>query len=521
MLKFRYFFCFLLLIASCNSDEEIGTNILDENQNNEEENPNENEERLEITSFAFLAEVNETLVEDIVLTIDETSIYGIAPQDFAIDNLIASFEHSGTEIRVNNVLQTSGITSNDFTNDVIYEVRQSDGTTLEYTVRLSSFEALPITYITTNDRSDIDSRDYYKAASFSIEGAGIIPDFEEIDMEIRGRGNSTWALHDKKAYQIKFLEQEKIFDLPKDRKWVFLAEYSDKTLIRNKIALEMGYLSNLDWTPLSVFTEVYINNAYNGLYHVTQKVEESNQRVALGDTGYLLEIDQPERLDADDVFFRTYNYQNTHNGDHFLFNIKEPKVNFEDAQYKYIRDLVNDFENALRSNSFKDPNNGYAKYIDVDSFVDYYLINEITKNQDAKDYSSIYLHVMPGEKIKMGPIWDFDLAFGNVDYSVCAFADGFWIRDNAWYNRLFQDPAFAAKVRERFAYFRSNQDLILEKMDFYANQLRFAQQQNDARWDLIGRYVWPNFVVFETYEEEVQYLKSWFTERMNWLDRNL
>ena len=157
----------------------------------------------------------------------------------------------------------------------------------------------------------------------------------------------------------------------------------------------------------------------------------------------------------------------------------------------------------------------------MDSFIDYYLINEITKNQDAKDYSSIYLHVMPGEKIKMGPIWDFDLAFGNVDYSDCAYPNGFWIRDNAWYNRLFQDPDFAAKVKERFAYFRNNQDFILGKMDFYANRLRSAQQNNDARWDLIGRYVWPNFVVFNTYQEEVDYLKYWFVERMNWLEMNL
>jgi spore coat protein CotH len=520
MIKFRYFFCILLLITSCNVDEEIRTNISDEIPNDEEENPNGNEEVLEISNFSFLAELNPSLSEDLILKIADTKISGTIASGINPTELIASFEHSGTEIRVNNVLQISGITPNDFTSTVTYEARKSDGTTLEYEVHLSNIEELPITYISTSDGRDIDSKDYYKTAKFSIAGAGIIPDFEEKDVEIRGRGNSTWS-NDKKAYQLKFLEQEKIFDLPKDRKWVFLAEYSDKTLIRNKVALEMGYLSNLDWTPLSVFSEVYINGAYNGTYHVIQKVEESNQRVALGDTGYLIEIDQPGRLDADDVFFRTYNYRNTHDRDHFLFNIKEPKVNFDDTQYNYIKNLIDDFENTLKSNTFRDPINGYAKYIDIDSFVDYFLINEITKNQDAKDYSSIYLHVMPGEKIKMGPIWDFDLAFGNVDYSDCAYPEGFWIRDNAWYNRLFQDPAFAAKVKERFAYFRNNQDFILEKMDFYANRLRSAQQDNNARWDLIGRYVWPNFVVFNTYQEEVDYLKYWFVERMNWLEMNL
>ena len=112
-------------------------------------------------------------------------------------------------------------------------------------------------------------------------------------MKIRGRGNSTWGLHPKKPFQMKLSDKAEFLGMPKDKKWLFLAEYSDKTMLRNKISFEMGYISNLDWTPQGRFAEVYINDQYNGTYNITQKVEESDNRVVLGDTGYLLELDQP------------------------------------------------------------------------------------------------------------------------------------------------------------------------------------------------------------------------------------
>jgi hypothetical protein len=121
----------------------------------------------------------------------------------------------------------------------------------------------------------------------------------------------------------------------------------------------------------------------------------------------------------------------------------------------------------------------------------------------------------------MGPIWDFDLAFGNNNYSDCKFPTGFWIKNNAWYSRLFQDPTFVNKVRSRFTYYKGQQSTILEKMDTYAKLLDLTQAKNDLRWDLIGNYVWPNPVAFDTYQEEVDYMKSWYTERMDWLEANL
>ena len=367
---------------------------------------------------------------------------------------------------------------------------------------------LPIFYVDT-DGIPIDTKDDYINGNASIFGGLNYDDTPISEMGIRGRGHSTWFVHPKKPYQLKFNDKTEVLGMPEDKKWIFLAEYSDKTMMRNKIAFEMGYISNLDWTPESHFAEVFVNNEYNGTYNITQKVEESDNRVILGDTGYLLEIDDITHIGPDDVTFYTGN---------FLINIKEPELTEDSSEYNYIKDLINEFEAVLMSDQFTNPISGYESYIDVDSFIDWYLISEITKNEDSRDYSSIYLNVIPGQKIKMGPLWDFDLAFGNVDYSESEYPTGFWVKHHAWYSKLFEDPDFVDQVKSRFTYFRNNQDYILDKMDFYADYLSLAQEENNDKWNTIGVYVWPNPVVFDTYEEEVNHLKNWYTERMNWLD---
>jgi hypothetical protein len=462
-----------------------------------------------ITSFTFLPSENPSLGTSQSMEIEDEKIIGRLPVYTDMKNMIPRFEHSGAEVTIGNILQQSGKTSNDFTKTINYTVKSKNGESRVYEVKLDRFTGLPIVYINTLGGQAIDSKDDYREGTLRVDGNTIYADSENNEMKIRGRGNSTWWVHPKKPYQLNFSEKTEMLGMPEDKKWIFLAEYSDKTLLRNRIAFEMGYMSRLDWTPQSVFAEVMVNNQYNGTYHITQKVEEGNYRVALGDDGYLLEIDQLDRLDPDDVYFRTNS---------FLINIKEPSLTAESTEYRYIKDLVNEFENTLYSDNFKDPLNGYQKYIDLDSFIDWYLISEITKNQDSKDFSSIFLNVMPGEKIKMGPLWDFDLAFGNVDYSDATKSTGFWVKDHKWYSKLFQDPSFVSLVKERFQYFKGNESLILQKIDEQAGYLKWAQEENDKKWNLLGNYVWPNPVVFNTYQEEVDYLKKWYSERMNWLE---
>lgn len=462
-----------------------------------------------ISEFSFLAQHNSSLSNDLNLSISGNTISGRFPADADWHSMIATFRHNGTSLIVNDSAQTSAVSAQDFSGVQTYTVIMEDGRQDSFRVDVTAYTGLPIIYLTTVGAAPIDSKEDYVDGTVTIEGGRDFEDVPPVVMEIRGRGNSTWGVHPKKPFQMKLDDKSTFLDMPSKKKWLFLAEYSDKTMLRNTISFEMGYLSHLDWTPKSTFAEVFINEEYNGTYNITEKVEEGSHRVDIGDDGFLLEIDQLERLDADDVYFYT---------GRFLVGIKEPSLEWDDVQFNYIKSHINEFETALFASNFSDPINGYAKYIDVDSFVDWYLISEITKNVDSKDFSSIYFHHVPGEKIKMGPLWDFDLSFGNVNYADSRYSEGFWIKDNPWMARLFEDNVFVDKVKTRFAHFKENQDLIIEKIDAYAVKLNLAQQENDGKWQTLGKYVWPNPVWFDTYSEEITQLKAWYRRRMTWLD---
>lgn len=491
-----FYISFFIGITACSKDEPA---VIEEQYGTE------------FSQLQFLKSDNPSLSKDIRLQVMDNQVWANVPLNTNMEHLVASFSTDSKSVTVNGIEQVSNTTFNDFSKQVIYTVKGSDAKTQTYSIDLDKFTGLPIVYLNTNGQP-IDSKDDYRTGSIIIDGNYDFANLTSSAMKIRGRGNSTWGIHPKKPYQMNFSDKTEFLGMPKDKKWIFLADYSDKTMIRTKIAFEMGYLSSLEWTPKSEYAEVFINNDYVGTYNITQKLETSINRANIGDDGYLLEIDQMHRLDPDDVYFETND---------FLINIKEPELVKDDASYNYIKNLITDFETALNGADFKDSTNGYAKFIDVDSFVDWYLISEIVKNQDSKDFSSIYLNVKPGGKIKMGPLWDFDLSFGNVDYSDARYPDGFWIKDHTWYNRLFQDPNFVAKVKTRFAFYRGNQNLILNKIDNYAKQLHWAQEKNNEKWHLFGNYVWPNPVYFNSHKEEVDHLKNWYTKRMNWLDTAL
>ena len=402
---------------------------------------------------------------------------------------------------------------------------------------------LPIVYITTENQDSINSTDDYVLGTVTVQGGlniksdSLISDLDSLSMKIRGRGNSTWALHPKKPYQLKLDAKAEFLNMPDDKKWIFLAEHSDKTMLRNTIAFEMGYNSVLDWTPKGVFAEVYINGVYNGTYNITQKIEEKSNRVDIGNDGFLLEIDQLDRLDEDDHYISSNEFP--------VINIKEPDINdiieenglaAADSTISKISNFITQFENVLFTNAFTDPINGYAKYIDVESFIDWFLISEIAKNVDSKSYSSIYFNVVldaeNNGKIKMGPLWDFDISFGNNDYSDCQFHEGWWVRNNPWVARLFEDPQFQNQVRIRFDdHFYARKDTILNKISSYANTLMSSAIENDNLWvPYLGTYVWPNPFegdVFTSnngeqgYIDAVNYMSNWYNQRMEWLKTNL
>jgi spore coat protein CotH len=375
---------------------------------------------------------------------------------------------------------------------------------------------IPTINIEINNFEEINSKDDYVKGTFEFNSRDYgFEDFVQ-PIKIRGRGNSTWDMP-KKSYQFKLEEKHNLFNFPKDKKWLMLANYSDKTMLRNALAFELGYLSKLDWTPNYHFAEVVINGKAKGLYQFTEKVETGDDnRVKIGDEGFLLEVDQLSRIDYDDISFWTEKK--------LLFVVKDPDLESGSSELKKIKSYVIQTENVLYSKEFDDPFNGYSKYIDVDSFVDWYLINEISKNNDAIFFSSVYMNYVQGGKLKMGPIWDFDIAFGNINYNNNEKIDGFYVKNAPWIERLFQDKSFVEKVKSRYNYFYSNKNIIIDKLNYYSEQLAQARFNNENIWKILGKYVWPNNVTFNSswssspFKEEQNYLNSWISDRMDWLN---
>jgi hypothetical protein len=378
---------------------------------------------------------------------------------------------------------------------------------------------IPTINIEINNFEEISSKDDYVKGTFEFNSRDY--DFEDFvqPIKIRGRGNSTWDMP-KKSYQFKLEEKHNLFDFPEDKKWLMLANYSDKTMLRNALAFELGYLSKLDWTPNYHFAEVVINGKVKGLYQFTEKVETGDSnRVQIGDEGYLLEVDQLDRIDFDDISFWTEKK--------LLFVVKDPDLEPGSSELEKIKSYVIQTENVLYGDEFDDPNIGYSKYIDIDSFVDWYLINEISKNNDAIFFSSVYMNYVSGGKLKMGPIWDFDIAFGNINYNNNEKIDGFYVKNAPWIERLFQDKFFVEKVKSRYNYFYNNKNTIIDKSNYYSEQLAEARFNNENIWNVLGKYVWPNNVTFNSswssspFKEEQNYLDSWISDRMDWLNVEL
>lgn len=379
---------------------------------------------------------------------------------------------------------------------------------------------LPIFKITTS--GPVVSKDNYVTGSLNINTNGLFEqETNDITLQIKGRGNSTWDMP-KKPYRLKFGAKAKVLGLGAAKNWVLLANYSDKTLMRNYLADNLSQSLNGDFAPHGIFVEVVMNGEYQGTYMLTEQVEVNANRVNItemkaGDNsgsaltgGYLLELDQRRE---DPYRFET-------NGG-IPFTIKSPDVPGP-AQMDYIKGYVQDTENAIFGVNFADPTNGYARYINSDSFINWFLVNELFKNQDAANFSSMFYYKDRDGKLGMGPTWDFDLGAGNVNYSDATNPTGWWVKNGPWFNRLFQDPAFLTKVRTRWQFLKANGiPQMYKSIDDTQAYLTLPAKENFTKWNILNTYVWPNPAIYGTYPNEVAQLKKWLTQRVAWMDSNL
>ncbi len=475
-------------------------------------------------NLKFDAKNNPGIGKDVFFEFHDDEIHAVIPF-LSPDKkaLILSFDKELVTVQLSGVNQQSGISVNDFTQAQQVRLAFSNGEARDFTLKVKDFTGLPVFSINTAGKAPIVSKDVYLNGTLSINPN---LDFEQeannLELEIKGRGNSTWGMP-KKPYRIKLKQKAKILGLQEAKNWVLLANYSDKTLLRTAVVFDLGRAINSNFTPEHRHVEVVLNGSYIGTYTLTEQIEVNPGRVEItelksGDTGsdkitggYLVELDRRE----DETYIVKTAIRT------LPFAIKSPDAPTTE-QYNYIKKYLTDTENAIYADNFADPVNGYAKYIDVESFINWYLVQELVKNQDAQNYSSIFYYKDKNGKLGMGPLWDFDLSMGNVDYSISMDPQGWWVKHGPWFTRLFDDPAFEAKVKKRWKEIRNKEvEDMLKNIDKQSAKLALSQKQNFSVWKILDKKVWPNPQIFYTYEGEVTQIKKWLRTRIEWLDSRL
>ena len=348
---------------------------------------------------------------------------------------------------------------------------------------------------------DVASRDDYVSASVNGYAA-----------RVRGRGNSSWWNTPKKSYRISMDEKLSLLDRPADRSWCLIANYFDRSMLRNALTFHMGSeWGRFDYTTPSDFVQLYLNGSFHGVYQLLDHLEIARHRVP-GDV--LLEIDS--RAEADDVSFSATRIWQP-------IVIKDPEgVVTGDETYCAIRDFVLNAESVMYSDSWLDEQSGWRSVIDEDSLVDWYLLNEISKNNDACFYTSCYFNFSWDGKLKLGPLWDYDGAYGNTTYNGNDSYKGLWIATTVeWYKRLLTDPYFKSLVKERFEFWYSLQDELCAWLDAYAEWLEPYVMQDDEVWhSLSSPDIWNAVETFDNYKDYVTSLENWIRNRFDWLKDN-
>ncbi len=402
---------------------------------------------------------------------------------------------------------------------------------------------LPLLTITTVNKAPILDRTNYIKGAIKIESrndAGIVSntllDIEMTEDGIRGRGNSSWN-SPKKPYRIKLDKSVEILGMPKSKHWVLLANYSDKTLMRNSLVFEISNRMEYAYTPRFQHVDVVLNGEYVGNYMLGEQIRIDKNRVNIAELkptsenitgGYLFEID--ERKDEADEAFYVDTKGKDMNGSHKLVvAVKNPELaDITDAQKQYVVDHFQNIEDALYGRDGKDPATEFPKWVDMKSFIDNFLINEISKNVDGNLRLSTFMYKKEDDNLLyFGPVWDYDIAFGNADYGGGDATTGWMSRGDRWYREFFRIPKFDQMVKDRWKELRSNQ-LSESNLALYisetAKKLETSQEKNFEKWKILGEHVWPNPAGHEerkTYASEVYYLKEFLLQRAKWMDTEL
>lgn len=364
----------------------------------------------------------------------------------------------------------------------------------------------------------------------------------KISIEIRGESSRVF---DKKSFSIELQNPDgsnnnvSILGLPEENDFVLYGPYSDKTMIKNALTYTL-YRKTGRWAPRTRFVELFLNDEYRGIYVLTEKLKRDEERVDIDKLtpddisqqaisgGYILRRDKINKLDeneywtspVDQIYFQQMQYQ--------YYDPEFEELTSDQADY--IKNWMKEFDELMSGTNYNDPDNGYAGYIKVKSFIDMMFINEISKGIDCYLFSTYFFkeNDEDGGQLVAGPPWDYNIAYGNIDYG-----NGHdipetygWLYDQGgrvyWWNRLMEDETFRNRLYCKWSKYRStiySDENINFLIDSCVSVIGMeAIHRNFEKFPTLGTYIWPNLWYPETYEEEIVNLKQWLMQRLEWMD---
>ena len=376
---------------------------------------------------------------------------------------------------------------------------------------------------------------------------------------LRYRGSSSFSMSDKKPYSFRPLDKPleeggtkkkvNILGMGKDNDWALLATYADKSMMRDLLAFEVSR-PWMEYTPQGRYCEMFLDGTYYGVYILTQTVSKGKHRINLPDPGvsgdsitggYIMEVN---RIDDEVTYTSKYhplsNQGTVYPNQYINFQYKSPDYeDLTDEQVDYITGRIDQMEQSLwayRPGGATD----YENYLDVTNFIDYQIAMELGHNVDAYRLSGKFFKRRDSvdARFKM-VVWDMNLAYGNSDYYNGWRTDTWMYKNNNtmnaqgdpqlipfWWYKLNTSPDYTTALKKRWAqYRRSNlrEEAIMATVDSLANVLtkQGAERRNSQAWPRWGEYVWPNYYVADSFQDEVSYLKQWLSDRIAWMDEQL
>ena len=400
--------------------------------------------------------------------------------------------------------------------------------------------AFPSMHIDGIGANEIHRREWLRDVNISISGAPAGQNFENAVGRIRGRGNSSWGM-EKRPYRIRFdnrYTREMLGAGYAARDWTLIASHQDKSLMRHYSAYHFsGLLGSIDFVPFARFVHLYMDGAYQGVYMLSDQIEGGPGRAELTwspepqDTEFLIQLNMRAHYNnaIEGVDFITVN------GSQYDFRFPRDEY-LTPAHIQYVIDHLYHIDGLINARDDR-----VFDYICLDTFVDFYIINDLYKDQDAGRFS-VFMQIRgtgDDRRLEMGPVWDFDIAAGNAYYqgepwhSVDGLLNtsgyryyGYWLSlEHRWYRQLMLNPTFFNAVVDRWEGVREDQfPALIGHIQFMASHYQADFERNFTRWPILGRYQWPNpqsNYRLRTFPAHVEYVTTFLQRRADWLSQNL